>query len=173
MLNLLSPSTRDQFLRKGVKYVRNISNSAGLSWKEVFQTEDRAVVGAECSTNGMNYEWRGDDSLLLSWTGKAIHTHPRTGEPVWFNHAFFFHRYALPKEIRAGLASDEELPFQTYFGDGSEIPEEMIQEIREAYRQASFAFPWTRGDVLYMDNMLMAHGRRPYKGNRQILVSLF
>jgi len=34
------------------------------------------------------------------------------------------------------------------------------------------AFPWETHDVLLLDNMLVCHGRKPYKGERTILVAM-
>jgi alpha-ketoglutarate-dependent taurine dioxygenase len=33
-------------------------------------------------------------------------------------------------------------------------------------------FPWSAGDVLILDNMLMMHGRQPYEGERRVLVAM-
>ncbi|HTI07453.1 MAG TPA: TauD/TfdA family dioxygenase [Puia sp.] len=172
VVDYLSPSTRQAFLNKGVRYVRNISGEVGLSWQEVFQTEDREKVEAECAANNMEFSWEDKDRLVLSWNGKAIHNHPDTNEEIWFNHAFFFNKYAYTEEVLAAFGSDADLPFNTCFGDGSEITKEEIGEIRSAYQKASVIFPWEKGDVLFMDNMLMAHGRNPYKGDRKIIVSM-
>jgi alpha-ketoglutarate-dependent taurine dioxygenase len=65
-----------------------------------------------------------------------------------------------------------DLPYNTYYGDGSPIEDEVVDEIREAYRQETVAFPWQAGDVLMMDNMLVAHGRNPFSGTRKILVAM-
>jgi alpha-ketoglutarate-dependent taurine dioxygenase len=169
----LSPATREKFRQRGVKYVRNLSRGIGLSWQEVFQTDDRQTVEAECRNGRMQFAWEGDDRLVLSWTGGAFYDHPAAPEPVWFNHAFFFHKYALPDEVRATFDSDADLPFNTYFGDGSEISRAEIEEVRAAYEKATVRFPWEKGDVLLLDNMLTAHGRSPYQGDRQIIVSMF
>jgi hypothetical protein len=48
----------------------------------------------------------------------------------------------------------------------------VLEELREAYRQETVTFPWRKGDVLLLDNMLAAHGRAPYVGARQVLVGM-
>lgn len=173
VVKYLSPATRQKFLDKGVKYVRNMSKGIGLSWQEVFQTTDRSVVEEECRKGGMEFAWKDDDQLTLSWYNKAIYNHPDTHEEIWFNHAFFFNKYALGEEMYSSFGSDDQLPFHTYYGDGAEISKEEIEEIRAAYAKASIKFPWEKGDVLFVDNMMVAHGRSAYKGERKIVVSMF
>jgi alpha-ketoglutarate-dependent taurine dioxygenase len=169
----LSATTRDKFTRYGVKYVRNVSKGIGLSWQEVFQTSDRTAVEAECTGNGMNFKWEGEDKLVLSWDNKAVYAHPDTGEEIWFNHSAFFNKYSHTDEVLSSFGADDELPFNTYFGNGTPITKEEVEEIRQAYKKASVIFPWVKGDVLFMDNMLVAHGRSPYKGDRKVVVSMF
>ena len=43
---------------------------------------------------------------------------------------------------------------------------------RLALRAETVTFPWRRGDVLLLDNMLTAHGRRPFTGDRRVLVAM-
>jgi hypothetical protein len=101
--------------------------------------------------------------------------HPVTGETVWFNHAAFFHVSTLEPATRelllAGL-KEEDLPNNTYYGDGSPIELSVIEAIREVYRKEAVSFVWREGDILMLDNMLSAHGRNPYAGPRRILVAM-
>jgi alpha-ketoglutarate-dependent taurine dioxygenase len=66
----------------------------------------------------------------------------------------------------------EDLPYNTYYGDGQPIEDSVVEELREAYRQETVAFLWEPGDLLMMDNMLVAHGRSPFTGPRKILVGM-
>jgi hypothetical protein len=70
------------------------------------------------------------------------------------------------------LFAEEDLPSNSYFGDGSRIEDSVIEEIREAYQRSAVIFPWRTNDILILENMLVAHGRRPYDGTRRILVAM-
>jgi hypothetical protein len=59
-----------------------------------------------------------------------------------------------------------------YYGDGTEIEDSVIAEICEIYREATVSFAWQKGDILMLDNMLTAHGRNPYVGDRKIVVAM-
>ncbi|HXQ70501.1 MAG TPA: TauD/TfdA family dioxygenase, partial [Pyrinomonadaceae bacterium] len=101
--------------------------------------------------------------------------HPRTGETVWFNHAVFFNIHSLEKSARESLRAgidDFDLPFNTFYGDGSTIAPADIEQIYEAYRQEQIAFDWETGDILMLDNMLCAHGREPFVAPREIAVAM-
>lgn len=169
----LTEETKNKFLQKGVKYVRNLNKEIGLSWQEVFQTTDKKEIEEECDKTGIGFRWVSDDELILTWYKKAIWEHPLTKEPVWFNHAFFFNKYALEDTFLEAVETDDQLPNNTFYGDGSSISKKEIEEIREAYKKATVEFPWEKGDVLFLDNMLMSHGRSPYSGDRKIITSLF
>jgi alpha-ketoglutarate-dependent taurine dioxygenase len=94
---------------------------------------------------------------------------------VWFNQAHLFHISSLPEDIRQSLAelyTEADLPRQAYYGDGAAIEVAALDEVRRAYRQASVTFPWKAGDVVLVDNLLVAHGRRPFSGPRRVLVAM-
>jgi alpha-ketoglutarate-dependent taurine dioxygenase len=165
---------RDRFLEQGWMLVRNFGNGLSLSWQSVFQTEDKSAVEAYCRKAGIETEWRGEQ-LRTRQVRPAIARHPRTGELIWFNHAAFFHVSALEPTTREGLLAgleEAELPTNTYYGDASRIESSVLDEIREAYHRETITFTWQKGDILMLDNMLVAHGRHPYFGPRRILVAM-
>lgn len=171
----LDPETRDRFVRKQVMYVRNFGDGLGLPWQEVFQTADRAAVEDYCRTAGIQCEWKSGNQLRTRQVRQAVARHPRSGELVWFNHAAFFHVSSLEAPMRDGLLQsydEDDLPTNTYYGDGTPIEAATLEEIRESYRRETVSFPWQAGDVLLLDNMLTAHGRAPFVGPRRILVGM-
>ncbi|HEY0375488.1 MAG TPA: TauD/TfdA family dioxygenase [Pyrinomonadaceae bacterium] len=175
VLKSLGPQLRERFVSRKVMYVRNYIAHLGLSWEDAFQTTDRTEVEAHCRKASIDFEWRGGNRLRTRQVFEAIVAHPKTGEPLWFEHAAFFHVSSLEPAVRDALLAEyetDDLPFNTYYGDGSPIESSVLSEIREAYRQAAVRFPWQEGDVLLIDNMLTSHGREPYEGPRKIVVAM-
>ncbi len=174
VLSNMRPATREMFERKGVLYVRNYRPNAGVSWQRAFATDDRAVVERICAESGIECEWRSGGVLRTRQYGSAVVTHPKTGQPVWFNHAFFFNVRAIePPSLRAAFLkdpADDPLSTNTLFGDGTPIGADTIEELRALYTGAAVQNPWEAGDLLIIDNMLSAHARSAFKGKRNIVV---
>lgn len=171
----INPKVRERFIEKGWKYVRNVGDGLGLPWQTIFQTHSPEVVERECLRKGVKVEWKDDQRLRLSTVLPAVVKHPQSGELSWFNHATFFHITTLDPVLREVLLeefAEEDLPTNTYYGDGSRIEPEVLEELREVYRQQTVSFPYRAGDVMLLDNMLTAHGRTPYSGTRKILVAM-
>jgi hypothetical protein len=171
----LRPPLRDRFVERGVLYLRNYGEGLGLGWREVFQTEDRAEVEARCRAAEMRFEWSAEGHLRTWCVRPAVLRHPRTGEMSWFNQAQHWHVACLDAETRESLGrlyAEADFPRQCYYGDGSPIEPAVMDEICSVYREHEVAFPWEPGDVVLLDNVLTAHGRRPFEGERQILVAM-
>lgn len=171
----IEPRVRDRFAAEGVLYVRNYGQGLDVSWQEVFQTSDPTEVEAFCREAGIECEWRGDGRLRTRQVCQGVTRHPLTGELVWFNQAHLFHVTSLDPKVReqllAGVAI-EDLPRNTYYGNGSPIADEDLEAIRRVYREEQVVFPWQQGDLLLLDNVLTAHGRAPFEGPRRILVAM-
>jgi alpha-ketoglutarate-dependent taurine dioxygenase len=175
VLRLIPPEIRETFRHKQVLYVRNYGDGFGLPWTTVFQTDDRGEVERYCASVGIEPQWKQGNRLRTTQVGQAIVRHPRSGEEVWFNHATFFHVSTLPAEVQQSLTAsygDQELPTNTFYGDGSPIESEVLAVLRRAYLASLVKFPWQRGDVLFIDNLLSVHGREPFSGPRVILTGM-
>jgi alpha-ketoglutarate-dependent taurine dioxygenase len=175
VLGRLSPSIVDEFRRRGWMLVRNFGEGLSLPWQQSFHAETREDVEAYCQQARIECEWRSGERLRTRQVRPAIVKHKETGEEVWFNHVAFWHVSSLGAEVREAMQkmfAEDELPYNTYYGDGGRIEDEVVEAIRAAYRAETVEFLWERGDVLLLDNMLSAHGRREYEGARRVLAAM-
>jgi len=173
MLRRMPAALRERFAA-GVTYARAFREGLGLTWQEAFQTEDRAVVEQYCARNGQTLEWT-DEGLRTRHLRPATAVEPHTGDEVWFNQANLFHVSSLGEEVSEALLemyAEADLPRNAYLGDSTPIPADDLDTIRAVYDEVSYAFPWQSGDIMVINNMLMAHGREPFTGKRRILVAM-
>ena len=178
VLKKLNPAVVKKFNDKKVLYVRNYTPGIDLPWQEVFQTEDKKEVEKYCQDNQIEYTWHGANSSLELTTKQlcqATLKHPVTNEDVWFNQANLFHISAIDKTDRETLIAEvgkDALPRNAYYGDGSEIGEKELKHINEVFAGERIVFSWQKGDVMILDNILMAHSRFPFTGERKVVVAM-
>jgi len=165
----------EEFRHRKVRYVRNFIKSVDVSWSQFYGTDDPAVVERKCAQTDTRFAWAPDGTLRTWRIADAVLTHPRTGEPVFFNQLSLHHPSCLDPDMRKALVElfgEEGMPRNVLWGDGEPIPDEVISGVRDVLEQESVAFSWQEGDVLALDNMLVAHARRPYSGQRKVVVAL-
>lgn len=175
LLARIDPAVREAFVRRRIMYVRNYGDGMGLPWQTAFQTDQPAEVEDYCRKIGIEAEWKPDGRLRTRQIGPALIRHPRTGEAVWFNHGTFFNALSLPDSIREPLLAEfgpEDLPQNTFYGDGAPIEPETVAHLQEAYRSIMVEFPWQKGDVVLLDNILAVHARNAYSGSRKVLTAM-
>jgi NAD(P)-dependent dehydrogenase (short-subunit alcohol dehydrogenase family)/alpha-ketoglutarate-dependent taurine dioxygenase len=172
----LDPALRRRFQELGVLYVRNFIPGIDVDWRTFFHTDDPARVEEHCRKAGMTCQWfDGGESLRTSIRCRAVARHPKTGEPVFFNQIQAHHISCLDADTRGSLRSlfsEDRLPRNVYYGDGSPISDAEMNAVRSVYDELAVRFEWRRGDALVLDNMLTAHARDPYEGPRKILVAM-
>ncbi len=125
------------------------------SWDEIFQSTDKEIVEKKCHEEGFDPEWKKDGGLRLWGTQEVSKQHPISGVEAWYNHLAIFHASSPAGEYQRicdfrpteenrsilemarSLEKDmrekppEDLSMHTFYGDGSEIPEEDIEHVRD------------------------------------------
>lgn len=172
----LDAGVLERFATRKVQYIRHYHEGVDLSWQEVFQTQDAEAVADFCAGQGVAHEWLDEGTLLRTTeTCQGVTQHPRTGERVFFNQAHLFHVSSLGAALAEAMTLTfgiDRLPRHARYGDGGEIEQADIDAVHAAFRRHAVMFPWQAGDVLWLDNLQVAHGRRPYRGARKVLAAL-
>jgi alpha-ketoglutarate-dependent taurine dioxygenase len=175
VLARIPSDVRQRFAEAHWMLVRNYGRGFGLSWSSVFRTDDKREVERYCRESEIEWEWLDETRLRTRQVRPATARHPSLGHVVWFNHIAFWHASSLDPESRRLLVSEfgeEGLPYNTYYGDGQPIADDVVEILRQAYEAETVRFSWQQGDVLCLDNMLAAHGRGAYSGPRQVIVAM-
>ncbi|WP_086821448.1 TauD/TfdA family dioxygenase [Allokutzneria sp. NRRL B-24872] len=165
----------ERFEREGWLLNRCYNEEIGLSWTEAFGTTDKAEVERYCSANGISFEWISGGGLRTSQRRSAVIAHPGSGERLWFNQIAFLNQWTMATEIREYLVDvygQENLPFNTSFGEGGEITQDVVEVINKTYDSVTLREPWRAGDLMLVDNLRTAHSREVFDGPREVLVAL-
>ncbi|MDD9381225.1 TauD/TfdA family dioxygenase [Streptomyces sp. ZAF1911] len=175
VLDALPPELVQRFEQQGWLLTRTYNDDIGASWTEAFGTEDRAAVESYCRANAVEFAWQADGSLRTRQHRPAVVRHPATGRRCWFNQIAFLNEWTLAPEVREYLIDvygAEALPFNTRFGDGDPIGEDMVEAINTAYAEHTIREPWQSGDLMLIDNIRTAHSREPFEPPREVLVAM-
>ncbi len=176
ILQAIDPDIRQRFAEKQVAYIQNLHDGWGLgkSWQQTFETDDRDTVERHCRDTGIECRWT-EKGLWTRSICPGVIDHPVTGETVWFNQADLWHISSRGPEYEAKMLKvfgEEALPSNATYGDGTPITTEELDEVRRAYRATEVVNSWQQRDLLILDNILAAHGRKPFQGPRRVLVAM-
>ena len=114
-----------------------------------------------------------DDQLILDERDRNRRAHPGRGRVLV--RALEDAPVRLAPAVRESLLSmmkEEDLPRNVYYGDGSPIEDSVVDYLRELSQKLCVSFPWQEQDILMLNNMLVAHSRNPFVGERKIVVAM-
>ncbi|MER6125834.1 TauD/TfdA family dioxygenase [Streptomyces sp. NPDC001795] len=175
VLQALPTALSDRFEREGWLLTRSYNDEIGASLTESFGTDDPAAIERYCRAHAIDFTWQPDGALHTRQRRNAVVRHPVTGRRCWFNQIAFLNEWTLAPEVREYLVDvygEDGLPFNTRFGDGTPIGEDVIQLLNTTYEDHTRREPWQAGDVMLVDNVRTAHSREAYTGERQVLVAM-
>jgi alpha-ketoglutarate-dependent taurine dioxygenase len=175
VLNALPAELVARFERDGWMLTRSYNDEIGATVAEAFGTEDRGAVEAYCRANAIGFEWQPDGGLRTWQRRSAVVHHPVTGQRCWFNQIAFLNEWTIDPEVREYLVEmygADGLPFNTRFGNGDPIGEDVVLLLNQVYEANTVREPWQAGDLMLVDNIRTAHSREAYEGPREVLVGM-
>lgn len=175
VLQALPAGLVTRFEQEGWLLTRSYNDEIGASLSESFGTDDRGAIESYCRANAIEFAWQPDGALRTTQRRSAVVRHPVTGLRCWFNQIAFLNEWTLAPEVREYLVDiygAEGLPFNTRFGNGDPIGEDVVRLLNGVYEANTAREPWQAGDLMIVDNIRTAHSRDPYEGPREVLVGL-
>ncbi len=175
VLDALPAELVQRFEREGWMLTRTYNDEIGASFAEAFGTDDRGAVESYCRANAIDFEWQPDGALRTRQRRSAVVRHPVGGQRCWFNQVAFLNEWTIAAEVREYLVDvygEDGLPFNTRFGGGDPIGEDVVQLLNEVYQANTAREPWQAGDLMMVDNIRSAHSREAYEGPREVLVAM-
>ena len=175
VLDALPTELIERFEREGWLLTRNYNDEIGASFAEAFGTEDRGAVESYCRANAIEFHWQPDGGLRTRQRRRTVVRHPVTGQRCWFNQIAFLNEWTIDPEVREYLVDvygPDGLPFNTRFGNGDPIGEDVVALLNRVYEANTAREPWQAGDLMLVDNVRTAHSREPFEGPREVLVAM-
>jgi alpha-ketoglutarate-dependent taurine dioxygenase len=175
VLDALPTELVERFEREGWLLTRSYNDEIGASFAEAFGTEDRGAVERYCRANAIQFEWQPGGGLRTRQRRSAVVRHPVTGQRCWFNQIPFLNEWTIAPEVREYLVDvygADGLPFNTRFGNGDPIGQDVVELLNKVYEDNTAREPWQAGDLLLVDNVRTAHSREPFEGPREVLVAM-
>ena len=177
----------DSVRERGVLYRRNYRgdydeatptlNLFHRPWKEVLHVNTREEAEEACVAVGCKPQWEADGSLSLLYRSPGFVRHQITGDEVWFaqvqgmhvNETRLAHHY---KTMMDAFPQGRPRPVEILYGDGGDIPEDLVVPLYETLDNLAVNIPYRYGDVMILDNIYTMHGREPFTGKRDVQVAL-
>ena len=155
-----------RFEREGWLLTRSYNDEIGATVAEAFGTDDRSAVESYCRANAIEFEWQSDGGLR---PGSV----ERRGAASGHRPALLVQPDRVPQRVDDRRRSarvpgrqygEDGLPFNTCFGNGDPIGEDVIELLNQIYVANTVREPWQAGDLMLVDNIHTAHAGRPTSG---------
>ncbi len=201
VLASLEPSRVEHLLAAPLKIRRRHARAEGLHdpfelkrWPEAFGAKTREQLLQHIASLGCTAYFERDGAVTLESFQDAVRLHPETNERVWLNHLLVFHASAPSALLRSALLNERRFSagalyplaetyrrFSWLFGpgvatdvrlhSGEPIPDATVSHVRDVVDRLAVPLEWQRGDLLVVDNHIALHGRRPFRGAREVVVA--
>lgn len=190
----ISPHVRQEIEDRQLKFQRVLINQTFIqdrlsqkyshfallpSWQRNFATLDAELAENKARSSGHEVQWLKGGHMLISVIIKPTRLHPVTGEKMWVNNS---HVFQLSKNVfgsrlyylfKAFFALTRKPMTTCFFADGAKIPEAFTDDILNATHKSAVPLLLNRGDLILINNETIAHGRRPFIGQRRLYFAMY
>lgn len=148
-LAALPADVRQRWGQRRVVVSRSYPGEGGSSWPVAFARTERAAVESWCAAEGFDCFWTPDGGLRVRKMCAAVTRHPKTEKLVWFNALHARDQLEGLPTAAVRIEAHDDLEARSLRPD--------LRAIQEAFRAIQIIMPCEAGDVLVLDNQLMAH----------------
>ncbi|MEX2169542.1 MAG: TauD/TfdA family dioxygenase [Pirellulales bacterium] len=136
----------------------------GRSWQSTLGAPNREQAEARLEGLGYSWEWLPDGCLRVVTPVLPAVREISPGRKTFFNQLIAAFR---------GWKDPRNDPSKSIrLGDGEPLDTAAMKLATELAEELTFDLPWQRGDVVMLDNLVVMHGRRTFRGKRKVLASL-
>jgi len=166
------PAYIKELREKKVKYTRYLpdgddkNSTSGRGWQSTWLTKDRDEAARKCRSMGSDCEWMPNGSMKVTTVLPAIRLDERTGKELFFNQCGAAH------PVYGWNDSLNDPAKACTFADGTPLPRECVMATYDLMNEIAIDFKWQKGDICFVDNLCVQHGRRKFAGPRRILAWL-
>eukprot|EP01084_Bolivina_argentea_P075196 136338_1 len=183
--NDMNENLKQKFTNLGIRYVQNLvsvsaeHNKDKKTWNQLFNTNDKSKVEHLCNdVYGHEFEWKLDamdntEILRIMYTKPAIVEYDN-GIISFANSITGLHGQYFDtgyNDYYKGIDLIDR-PTHSQWGNGKEFNGAEMIAIRELFDENTIMFDWEEGDILIIDNLMWAHSRMPFEGDRLIFAMM-
>jgi len=164
------PSFAKACEEKGLRYTNvmppeaDLASGMGRSWQSTLRADSREAAENRLANLGYTWEWLDDGSLRATTPVLPAVKQLPSGRKSFFNQ--------LIAAFRGWKDARNDPSKSITLGDGSPLDTGAALRAAEMAEALSFNVPWQAGDVALVDNTMVMHGRRTFRGTRRVLASL-
>ncbi|XZF15891.1 TauD/TfdA family dioxygenase [Chitinophagaceae bacterium MMS25-I14] len=176
LANRLSDNVKKFFNGRQIKYSRFLGDG---SWQSSFLTDDPEKAMEICRQQKVSYQYDAEKKEMIT----DFHVSPFTERGYVSGSKFINNLLNIVSVewafesgwVKENFSSDfgARCPMIVRMDDGSRIPGDILDEIRECAEACTINVEWEAGEVLMIDNLSVMHGRRESRNPaREIFVRM-
>jgi len=162
ILEHLEPEHRRLIQEQPLKYLRRYRRE---EWEKIYQTDDIDDAAAFAREGGLTVTVDREDEIL-----RTEYIYPAVITSRWGGHRVYINNMLTVLWQERVLGLDKSI---VRFEDGSEIPDDFVQDVRGVQQKLLQRITWGKGDFIMIDNTRVLHGRRAFSDpNRELYLRM-